>query len=124
MGRKIKAYLSIHNVNIEDIMDDSSRSVTAISAANIQTVRADDTRRLNGRFPVAPQEDADNYDKYVDLTMEIRKKKDDIVNYNQTRPASKQLLHSTKPGSEAHLIARRMMRQLNGFKSWRQLQLH
>eukprot|EP00971_Amphidinium_carterae_P162089 3213058-Amphidinium_carterae.2 len=34
------------------------------------------------------------------------------------------LLHATKPSSEAHSIIRRVMRQSNGFESWRQLQLH
>eukprot|EP00971_Amphidinium_carterae_P297851 5918058-Amphidinium_carterae.1 len=91
---EVPAYLSIHNVHIKDIMDDSTKSVTAIVLADIHTdVTADDTRRLNGRFPVAPQGHADNYDEYVDLTMEIRKKKDDIINYSQT--LNYVLLHAT-----------------------------
>eukprot|EP00971_Amphidinium_carterae_P255055 5063325-Amphidinium_carterae.1 len=34
------------------------------------------------------------------------------------------LLHATKQGSEPHSIMRRVMRQSNGFESWRQLRLH
>eukprot|EP00971_Amphidinium_carterae_P153650 3046617-Amphidinium_carterae.1 len=45
----------------------------------------------------------------------------DIVSFSQTLNYA--LLHATKQGSEAHSIIRRVMRQSNGFKSWRQLQL-
>eukprot|EP00971_Amphidinium_carterae_P207736 4121892-Amphidinium_carterae.1 len=108
MAGEIKAYLSIHNVNIEDIMDDSTKSVTAIVLGNIHAVcTSEDTRRFNGKFQVAPQEDEDNYEEYMELTMEIRKKKDDIVNFSQI--LNYVLSHSTKPGDE---------------KCWRQLQLH
>eukprot|EP00971_Amphidinium_carterae_P148640 2947027-Amphidinium_carterae.1 len=58
----------------------------------------------------------------MDMKVNIRKMKDDIVNFSQT--LNYVLLHSTKPGSEAHSIIRRTMRQSNGFESWRQLQLH
>eukprot|EP00971_Amphidinium_carterae_P236434 4692202-Amphidinium_carterae.1 len=44
------------------------------------------------------------------------------MNFNQT--LNYVLLHSTKPGSEAHSIVRRVMRQSNGFEPRRQLQLH
>eukprot|EP00971_Amphidinium_carterae_P271620 5389686-Amphidinium_carterae.1 len=45
----------------------------------------------------------------------------DIVSFSQT--LNYVLLHATKQGSEAHPIIRRVMRQSNGFESWRQLQL-
>eukprot|EP00971_Amphidinium_carterae_P246136 4888573-Amphidinium_carterae.2 len=50
----------------------------------VQDFTAWDTRRFNTKFPVAPQEDAGSYVEYVDLAMEIRRKKDDIVNFSQT----------------------------------------
>eukprot|EP00971_Amphidinium_carterae_P239228 4748940-Amphidinium_carterae.2 len=46
----------------------------------------------------------------------------DIVSFSQT--LNYVLLYATKPGSEAHSIIRRVMRQSNGSESWRQLQLH
>eukprot|EP00971_Amphidinium_carterae_P160320 3178206-Amphidinium_carterae.4 len=48
--------------------------------------------------------------------------RDDIANFSQA--LNYVLLHATKPGSEAHSVIRQAMRQSNGFKSWRQLQLH
>eukprot|EP00971_Amphidinium_carterae_P342300 6481564-Amphidinium_carterae.1 len=52
-----KSDLSIYNVHIEDIMDESTRSVATIVLSNIQNgYTKEDTRRLNARFPVAPAE--------------------------------------------------------------------
>eukprot|EP00971_Amphidinium_carterae_P143486 2842876-Amphidinium_carterae.1 len=49
---EVKAYLSIHNVNIEDIMDGGTKSVTAMVLADTQTeCTVDHTRRLTTRFP-------------------------------------------------------------------------
>eukprot|EP00971_Amphidinium_carterae_P168425 3337035-Amphidinium_carterae.1 len=119
---EVKAYLSVHNVNIEDIMDDSTKSVTVIALADIQTsYTADAVKTLNTRFPAAPQEGEDTYDEYMGTTVNIRKMRNDIANFSQT--LNYVLLHATKPGSEAHSIIRRVMRQSDGFESWRQLQL-
>eukprot|EP00971_Amphidinium_carterae_P058708 1160894-Amphidinium_carterae.1 len=46
----------------------------------------------------------------------------DIVSFSQT--LNYVLLHATEPGSEAHSITMRVMRQSNGFESWRQLQFN
>eukprot|EP00971_Amphidinium_carterae_P124435 2465061-Amphidinium_carterae.5 len=46
-----KSYLSIHNVHIEDIMDDSTKSIAAIIFGNIQNeYTEEDRRRLNTKF--------------------------------------------------------------------------
>eukprot|EP00971_Amphidinium_carterae_P274434 5445994-Amphidinium_carterae.1 len=120
---KIKAYLSVHNANIDDIMDDCTKSVTVIVFGDIQDkYTSDESRILNNRFPVALQKGDDNYDEYMDLAVNIRKMMDDIVNFSQTRNCV--LPHAIKPGSEARSITRRVMRQSNGFESWRQLHLH
>eukprot|EP00971_Amphidinium_carterae_P029603 582309-Amphidinium_carterae.1 len=76
---EVKAYLSIHTVDIEDIMDDSTKSVTAIVLGDIQTdYTSEDTR--NGKFQVAPQEEKDNYETcLLHGTRDIRR--DDIVNF-------------------------------------------
>eukprot|EP00971_Amphidinium_carterae_P193608 3841622-Amphidinium_carterae.1 len=61
MGR-VKAYLMIQNVNIEDYMDESSRSVEKISIADIQDdYTTEDVIRLRQRFPTRPPEDEDDY---------------------------------------------------------------
>eukprot|EP00971_Amphidinium_carterae_P076482 1510415-Amphidinium_carterae.1 len=41
--------------------------------------KLDDAKSLNDKFPVAPQEGDDNYEEYVDMKMNIRGMKDDIV---------------------------------------------
>eukprot|EP00971_Amphidinium_carterae_P172066 3411586-Amphidinium_carterae.1 len=80
-------------------MDDSTESVTAIVPTDIQTSYTTDmTRSLNDKFPVVLQEGEDNYDEYINMTMNILKIKDDIVNSSQT--LNYVLLHSTEPGSE------------------------
>eukprot|EP00971_Amphidinium_carterae_P190476 3780263-Amphidinium_carterae.1 len=48
------------------------------------------------------------------MTLNIRKKKDDITSFSQT--LNYVLVHSTKPGSEAHSMVKRIMRQSNGFE--------
>eukprot|EP00971_Amphidinium_carterae_P348261 6490407-Amphidinium_carterae.2 len=94
-AEKVKAYLSVHNVNIDDIMDDCTKSGTVILLGDIQDkYTADGVRECNTKFPTAPQEDEDDYDEYMDMT---------VNNVN-----------ATKPGSEAHSIIRRVMRQSNG----------
>eukprot|EP00971_Amphidinium_carterae_P031567 621637-Amphidinium_carterae.1 len=45
------------------------------------------------------------------MTLNIRKKKDDILSFSQT--SNYVFVRSTKPGSEAHSIVRRIMRQSN-----------
>eukprot|EP00971_Amphidinium_carterae_P002241 44338-Amphidinium_carterae.1 len=77
---ELKLYLSIHNLNIEDVMDDSTRSVTVVVLADIQTdYAAEDTKSLNDKFQVAPQEGENNYKE-----LNIRKMRDEIVNFRQT----------------------------------------
>eukprot|EP00971_Amphidinium_carterae_P337622 6474525-Amphidinium_carterae.1 len=58
----VKAYLSVHNVHIEDIMDDCTKSVTIIVLGDIQDkYTANRVRNLNTKFPAALQEADDNY---------------------------------------------------------------
>eukprot|EP00971_Amphidinium_carterae_P348634 6490601-Amphidinium_carterae.2 len=44
---EVKAYLGVHNVNIEDIMDDCTKSVTVIVLNDIRDAK------LNTTYPVA-----------------------------------------------------------------------
>eukprot|EP00971_Amphidinium_carterae_P330669 6463831-Amphidinium_carterae.5 len=62
--------------------------------------QSDDITRFTTRLPAAPDEDANNYDENIDLTLNIRKKRDDITNFSQT--LNYVFVHSTKPESEAH----------------------
>eukprot|EP00971_Amphidinium_carterae_P288853 5735462-Amphidinium_carterae.2 len=120
---EVKAYLSVHNVNMEDIMDDCTKFVTVIQLGDVQDkYTADEVRKHNTTHPVALQDGEDGYDDYMDMTVNIKKMRGDIVYFSQT--LNSVLLHSTKPGSEAGSIIRRVMRQSNSFESWRQLQLH
>eukprot|EP00971_Amphidinium_carterae_P103002 2038717-Amphidinium_carterae.1 len=61
-------------------MDDCTKSVTVIILGDIQDkYTVDEVRNLNAKFPIALQEGDDNYDEHLDLTINIRKMKDDIV---------------------------------------------
>eukprot|EP00971_Amphidinium_carterae_P335925 6472018-Amphidinium_carterae.2 len=108
---EVKTYLTIHNVHIEDYMDQSTKSIEAIDIRNIQEAYVtEDVPYRDKRFPIEPTEDeADEFEKYNDLTMTIRKKRDELT--SRTR-------------SEPHSMIRRIMRTANGFEAWRQLNLH
>eukprot|EP00971_Amphidinium_carterae_P234128 4645731-Amphidinium_carterae.1 len=82
---EVKAYLSIHNVNIKDIMDDYTMSVTDILLNDIQDkYTADEVRKYNTRFPTAVQAGEEDYDEYMDMAVNIKKMSGDIVNFSQT----------------------------------------
>eukprot|EP00971_Amphidinium_carterae_P196151 3892249-Amphidinium_carterae.1 len=83
---------------------------------------AEDLRRFNLRYPQAVNYGEDHYDDYMDRWEALENKKADIAHFSQT--LNYVLLHATKQGSEPHSIMRRVMRQSNGFESWRQLHLH
>eukprot|EP00971_Amphidinium_carterae_P203835 4045359-Amphidinium_carterae.3 len=56
---EVKAYFSVHNVNIEDIMDDCTKSVTVILLGDIQDkYTVEEVRKYNTKFPTALQEGA------------------------------------------------------------------
>eukprot|EP00971_Amphidinium_carterae_P238458 4733863-Amphidinium_carterae.1 len=66
---EVKAYLSVHNVNIEDIMDDCTKSATVIQLGDVQDkYTADEVRKFNTTYPVALQDGEDGYDDYMDMT--------------------------------------------------------
>eukprot|EP00971_Amphidinium_carterae_P173917 3447446-Amphidinium_carterae.1 len=96
---EVKAYLTIHN-----------------------DYTAEDYIKWNNKFPTAPAEDTNEYEECNEMTMNIRKRKDDIASFSQT--LNYLLVHSTRPGSEAGSIVRRIMRQSSRFEACRQLTLH
>eukprot|EP00971_Amphidinium_carterae_P159498 3161818-Amphidinium_carterae.1 len=79
---EVKAYLTIHNVHIEDYMDESAKSIEATDIRNIKEVYVtEDVQYRDNKFPSQPTEDeADEFEEYNDLTMTIRKKRDDHEN--------------------------------------------
>eukprot|EP00971_Amphidinium_carterae_P273413 5426226-Amphidinium_carterae.2 len=96
--------LGVHNVNIEDIMDECTKSMTAILLNDIRdTYTADEVRRLTTTYPNPAAEGEDGYEDYMDMTVNIKKMRGDIVSFSQT--LNYVLLHATKPGSEAHSIS-------------------
>eukprot|EP00971_Amphidinium_carterae_P263207 5221993-Amphidinium_carterae.2 len=110
---EVNAYLGVHNVNIEDIMDDCTKSVTAIVLSDIQDkYTLAEVTRMNTTYQVVPAEGDDGYDDYSDLRDTIRKMRGDIISFSQT--LNYVLLHATKAaGNEAHSIIKRVMRQSN-----------
>eukprot|EP00971_Amphidinium_carterae_P021680 427765-Amphidinium_carterae.1 len=66
-------------------MDNCSRSVETINIGGIQDdYTTEHVARLNTRFPTTPTEDADNHHEYINMTLNIRKRRDDIASFNQT----------------------------------------
>eukprot|EP00971_Amphidinium_carterae_P274855 5453900-Amphidinium_carterae.2 len=59
------------------------------------------------------QMNANGYDDFMDLTVNIKKMRSDIVSFSQT--LNYVLLHATKPGCEAHSITRREATEFNNF---------
>eukprot|EP00971_Amphidinium_carterae_P129380 2562679-Amphidinium_carterae.2 len=50
-----KAYIGVHNVNIEDIMDDCTNSVTSIVLSDIQDkYTMAEVTRINNTYPLIP----------------------------------------------------------------------
>eukprot|EP00971_Amphidinium_carterae_P033958 668472-Amphidinium_carterae.1 len=84
---EVKAYLTIHNVHIEDYMDQSAnKSIDVIDLRNIQDayVTEDVHYRDNKFYDEPTEEQADEYEEYNDLNITIRKKRDEISSISQT----------------------------------------
>eukprot|EP00971_Amphidinium_carterae_P009081 179283-Amphidinium_carterae.3 len=66
---EVKSYLTVHNIYIEDLMDDSTRSQVPMVVATMQrdTV-ADDLQRFNARYPQPVNHGDDNYEDYMEWT--------------------------------------------------------
>eukprot|EP00971_Amphidinium_carterae_P277289 5503222-Amphidinium_carterae.1 len=108
----VKAYLTIHNVHIEDYMDERPTQQTTLQ----------DLKDYDNDSQSYLQDEQQEFDEYNDMTLTIRRKRDEITSFPQT--LNYVLAHSTKPCSEAHSMIKRIMRQSNGFEAWRQLTLH
>eukprot|EP00971_Amphidinium_carterae_P269520 5346615-Amphidinium_carterae.1 len=105
-AEEVKSYLTVHNIYIEDLMDDSTRSQVPMVVATMQRdAVADDLQRLNARYPQPVNHGNDAYEDYMDRLREIEKMKADIAHFSQT--LNYVLLHATKQGSEPHSIMRR-----------------
>eukprot|EP00971_Amphidinium_carterae_P011610 228535-Amphidinium_carterae.1 len=106
-SREVKAYLTVHNIFIEDLMGDSTKSQVPMVIATMQRdAVADDLQRFNARYPQQVNYGDDQYEDYIDRWEAMEQKKaSQTLNYV--------LRHATKQGSEKHSIMRRVMRQLN-----------
>eukprot|EP00971_Amphidinium_carterae_P062518 1237589-Amphidinium_carterae.1 len=92
---EVKAYLGVHNVSIEDIMDECTKSVTVILLNDIQDkYTADEVKRLTTTYPNPVAEGEDGHEDYIDMTINIKKMRGDIVSFSQT--LNYVLLHATK----------------------------
>eukprot|EP00971_Amphidinium_carterae_P124021 2456240-Amphidinium_carterae.1 len=96
-------------------MENSTKSIETVNISDMQDeYTAEDMTWLNNKSPVVPaRDDTDDYEEYNEMTLIIRKKRDDIMSFSQT--LNYVLVHSTKPGSEADYIVRRVMKQSSGF---------
>eukprot|EP00971_Amphidinium_carterae_P204882 4066208-Amphidinium_carterae.1 len=67
---EVKAYLTLHNVHIEDYMDEPTKSVEAIDIRNIQDAYVEkDTQYKDNKYPIQPTEDeADELEDYNEIT--------------------------------------------------------
>eukprot|EP00971_Amphidinium_carterae_P094156 1863565-Amphidinium_carterae.5 len=99
-------------------MDDSAKSIEAIGIRNIQDAYVEeDVQYIDNKYPIQPTEDeADELEDYNDLTLSIRKKRDEITSISQT--LNYVLVHATKPGSEPYSMIRRIMRTADGLEDY------
>eukprot|EP00971_Amphidinium_carterae_P170960 3388038-Amphidinium_carterae.1 len=91
-SREAKAYLTKQNVQIEDYMDESAKSVEAIDIRNIQDVYVtEDVQYKNTRYQIVPTEDeTEEYEEHNELMIATRKLHVSAVECGQT-------LHSAIP---------------------------
>eukprot|EP00971_Amphidinium_carterae_P289345 5744803-Amphidinium_carterae.1 len=105
-SEEVRSYLTVHNIHIHDLLDDSSKSQIPVVIATMQRdAVAQDLQRFNAQYPQAIHHSEDGYDEYLDRWDAMEKKKADILQFSQT--LSYVLLHATKQGSEPHSIMRR-----------------
>eukprot|EP00971_Amphidinium_carterae_P053126 1046415-Amphidinium_carterae.1 len=75
-SEEVKAYLTIHNVHIEDSMEESAKSMEAIELCNIQDAYTEEdvNLRRDQKYPAQPTED-DQYEltEYSEMSLAIRK---------------------------------------------------
>eukprot|EP00971_Amphidinium_carterae_P276537 5487818-Amphidinium_carterae.1 len=108
----VRSDLTVHNIHIDDLLDDSAKSTIPVVIATMQRdAVAQDLQRFNARYPQATHYGEDGYDEYADRWDAMEKKKADSLQFSQT--LNYVLLHATKQGSETHSIMRRVMRQAN-----------
>eukprot|EP00971_Amphidinium_carterae_P125726 2490680-Amphidinium_carterae.1 len=67
-------------------MEESAKSMEAIDLRNIQDAYvAEDTNYRDTRYPVPPNEDdQDEFADYVEMSLNIRNKKEEITSVSQT----------------------------------------
>eukprot|EP00971_Amphidinium_carterae_P348494 6490520-Amphidinium_carterae.4 len=64
---EVKAYRTVHNVYIEDLLEDSTRSQVPMVIATMQRdAVANDLQGFNARYPHAIHHGEDGYDEYMD----------------------------------------------------------
>eukprot|EP00971_Amphidinium_carterae_P254016 5042764-Amphidinium_carterae.1 len=83
---EVKAYLTVHNIYIEDLLEESTKSLVPLMViATMQTdAAAEDLRRFNQRYPQAVNHGEDHSDDYMDRWEAMDKKKADIAHFSQT----------------------------------------
>eukprot|EP00971_Amphidinium_carterae_P173910 3447354-Amphidinium_carterae.1 len=79
-------------------MEASAKSMEAIELRNIQDAYvAEDTNYRDMRYPIQPNEDdQDEFADYIEMSLNIRKKTDEITSVSQT--LNYVLVNATKPG--------------------------
>eukprot|EP00971_Amphidinium_carterae_P343504 6483275-Amphidinium_carterae.2 len=61
-------------------MDDCTKSVTVLPLNDIQDkYTQDEVRKYNTRYPIAVQEGEEDYDEYMNMTVNIKKMRGDIA---------------------------------------------
>eukprot|EP00971_Amphidinium_carterae_P030592 601647-Amphidinium_carterae.1 len=89
-AEEVKAYLTVHNIYIDNLLEDSVRSqqVPMVIATMQTDAIAADLQAFNTRYQQQIRYGEDHYDDYMDRweTMEKKKKKKkaDILQFSQT----------------------------------------
>eukprot|EP00971_Amphidinium_carterae_P338915 6476468-Amphidinium_carterae.1 len=114
----------MHNVHIEEDMDESAKSVDAMDLKNIQDANVTEyvQNRDNKNQKNPTEDEREELENYSGLTMANRSKQDEITSISQVLKYVP--VHSTKSRSNSHSIFRQIMRTSNDFETWIQLNLH
>eukprot|EP00971_Amphidinium_carterae_P290053 5759226-Amphidinium_carterae.1 len=84
-AEEVESYLTVHNIYINNLLEDSVRSQVPMVIATMQRdAVANDLQSFNARCPQQIRYGEDHYDDYMDRWEAMEKKKADILQLSQT----------------------------------------
>eukprot|EP00971_Amphidinium_carterae_P213330 4233837-Amphidinium_carterae.5 len=110
---KVKADLTIHNVHIEDSMDEPAIPVETMDLCHMKDANVPkDLQYRDNKYRIQPtEEEGEELEDYNGLSVSIEEKRDDTSSLSQTltQTLNDVLVHSTTLGSEPRSTIRHIM---------------